>query len=292
MQKLEYFGSTSSFYRLRPGVVAKRPKAGCVDPGAEAECVRGIKIEHQILQHLGSHENIVPFVHLSHSLFSLTISQPLSIVNRYLGPSEESGFLLAEASHGSLQKFIDANTDRMDLPLRWKLVLQASNSIAFLHEKGVIHSDLRPANMLVHSKELLPSEQLIPSEDATLWLCDFGGSVCKKLKLDGGYLPDDPFFDPRQPWKSTPATDIFSLGSIFYTIMTGCWPYWQGPAPQGEERMAYQVKVSGYFKEGLFLDVTNVSDGKVIMGCWEYKYGTAKEVVNAVKAEMVALGIQ
>jgi hypothetical protein len=91
--------------------------------------------------------------------------------------------------------------------------------------------------------------------------------------------------------KQHPATDIFSLGSIFYTIMTGCWPYWQGPAPKGDERVAYQEKVHGYFKEGLFPDVTNVSGGKVIMVCWEHKYGTAKDVVNAVKAEMVAPGM-
>lgn len=73
--------------------------------------------------------------------------------------------------------------------------------------------------------------------------------------------------------------------------MTGYWPYWQGPAPKGDERMAYQETVHGYFKEGLFPDVTNVSGVKVIMGCWKHKYGTAKDAVNDVKAEMVALGI-
>ena len=123
MQKLEYIGSTSTFYRLRPGVIVKKPKTGWVDTQGEEDCVRAINLEHQILQHLGSHENIVPYVDLSHSFFPLPILQPLSIIIRYLGPSEESGFLLAEASHGSLQAFIDANANRIDLPLRWKLVL-------------------------------------------------------------------------------------------------------------------------------------------------------------------------
>lgn len=145
--------------------------------------------------------------------------------------------------------------------------------------------------MLVHSKEPVSSEQLAPSKDLVLWLCDFGGSVCKELGLDGGYLPDDPFFDPRQPWDAMSATDIFSLGSIFYTIMTGYWPYWQGPPPKGDERIAYQQRVNGFFKEGIFPDVTNVSGGKVIVGCWEHKYPTAKDVVNAVMAEMEVLGL-
>ena len=47
----------------------------------------------------------------------------------------------------------------------------------------------------------------------------------------------------------------------------------------------------GLFKEGLFPDVTNVSGEKVIMACWEHDYSTAKDVVNAVKTEMVALGM-
>jgi serine/threonine protein kinase len=179
----------------------------------------------------------------------------------------------------------------MDLSQRWNLVLQASISVAFAHEKGVIHSDLRPANMLVHSKELAGPEQSVPLKDLTLWLSDFGGSVCKELGLDGGYLPDDPFFDPRQPWEATPATDIFSLGSIFYTIMTGYWPYLQGPPPEDESRIAYQELVSGYFKEGLFPDVSSVSGGEVILGCWEHKYSTAQDVLNAVKKEMAALGM-
>lgn len=161
-----------------------------------------------------------------------------------------------------------------------------------MHEKGVIHSDLRPANMLVHSKELVPLGQPIPSTDLTLWLCDFGGALCQNLGLDGGYLPDDPFFDPRQPWEATPATDIFSLGSIFYNIMTGCWPYWQGPAPRGDERVAYQERVNRLFSKGLFPDVTNVCGGTVIAGCWEHRFKTAQEVVDAVKAKMEEFEIQ
>lgn len=35
MQKLEYFGSTSDFYRLGPGVIIKQPKIGWTDPKAE-----------------------------------------------------------------------------------------------------------------------------------------------------------------------------------------------------------------------------------------------------------------
>lgn len=38
-------------------------------------------------------------------------------------------------------------------------------------------------------------------------------------------LPDSGFFGPKQRELSTPATDIFNLGSILYTVLTGQWPY-------------------------------------------------------------------
>ena len=66
---------------------------------------------------------------------------------------------------------------------------------------GVIHSDLRPENILVDP---------VDASSLSVWLCDFGESACEGLGLDGGHLPDTPFFDPRMKWESTPATDIFS----------------------------------------------------------------------------------
>lgn len=202
-----------------------------------------------------------------------------------MGKSEAGGIYLAEASHGSLQAYIDANSN-LDLRTRWSLVLQASESIAFLHNKGVIHSDLRPENMLVHSMEASPSK------DLNLWLCDFGGSFCEVLGLNGCHLPDDPFFDPRLPPKATPAMDIFSLGSVIYTIMTGHWPFCGSPPPQNKERFDYQDEVNNLFRDGVFPDVTNISGGQVIKGCWEHTYHTAEEVMNAVKTEISSLGVQ
>jgi serine/threonine protein kinase len=115
----------------------------------------------------------------------------LSVVNRFLGVYD-TGILLAEANHGSLQAYVDSNNAVMDACLRWKLSLQAAEAVAYLHEQGVIHSDLRPENYLLHATV---DSCVDPSLSLDLWLCDFSGSKYEGLGLNGGYLPDDLFFD-------------------------------------------------------------------------------------------------
>ena len=206
----------------------------------------------------------------------------LIVILRYLGDQDtvdiQQGLILAEASHGNLQAYIDEENASMDIPLRKKWCRQAAESIAFLHENGVIHSDLRPDNFLVHATT---------TSSLDLWVCDFGGSTCEELDLDGGHLPDDPFFDPTQACVSTPATDIFSLGSIFYTILTGHWPYKPpGPFETAKDKYDYQRKVNTLFSQGKFPDTTRLMGGKVIMGCWTRGYRTVEDVLRSLKVEM------
>jgi len=201
-------------------------------------------------------------------------------VSRYLGAHTPSrGIQLTEASHGNLQAYINLNNAAIDNSLRWKWSVQAVEAVAYVHRQGVIHSDLRPENYLVHATS---------ESSLDLWLCDFGGSRCDKLGSNNYHLPDEPFFDPRMPWESTPAIDIFSLGSVVYTILMGHWPYREGPPPTVEDK-TYENHVNQMFTAGIFPDVSNLRGGKVIKGCWNHQYKTAEEVLWAVKSEMAAL---
>lgn len=263
MEALPYRGSTSDFYRVAQGMVLKSPMN--ISEGAsnrqtlEEENKRAIDIERQILEYLGEHPRIVPYL------------QPYG-----------DGILLSEARHGSLQTYIDTHHPKLTLSQRSKLCEQAAEAITYIHWKGVIHSDLRPENFLI--------AQANQVDEPDLWLCDFGGSMCEKLRLDGGHMPDPPFLDPRMKWVSTPATDIFSLGSIFYAIQTGFWPHMNGP-PQwesSEAKLSYEERVSTLFLAGQFPDVSGICGGDVIKGCWWHHYKTVGEVLEAVRSRMVA----
>lgn len=282
MELLKYIGSTSQFSRASADRIIKSPmEIWRGNPNyrkREEENAKAIAIEAQILKKLGSHPRIVPSVQPQKPQ-----NLELSIVYRFWGV-RENGIELSEASHGDLQTYIDSNDVSIDVFLRRKWSLQAVEAVAFLHEQGVIHSDLRLQNYLVHGP-VGPCTSSSLSLD--LWLCDFGGSTCEELGLNGGKLPDDPFFDPRAPWVATLATDVFSLGSIIYTILTGHWPHREGASPvTREDEIAYEAEVIALFTDGKFPDLTNVIGREVIQGCWDHQYGTGKDVLEALKSEM------
>ncbi|MCJ1474029.1 hypothetical protein MMC13_002687 [Lambiella insularis] len=265
MTTLTYYGSTCIFYRVRPGVVLKSPvqvwEKSLHRKKLSEEIAHSFFVERQIFEMLGQHPRIVKYLGYQDAM-----------------DMRHEGLLLAEASHGNLQAYLDKNYDCLDFPLRRKWCQQATQSIAYLHKNGVIHSDLRPENFLVHATT---------TTSLDLWLCDFGGSMCKEMDLDGGHLPDDPFYDPTLGFVSIPATDIFSLGSILYTILTGHWPYKSpGPFDTPEEMYKYQSMVNALFGQGQFPNVTELTGGKVVMGCWTKRYSTAEEILQAIEVEI------
>ncbi|CZT13927.1 uncharacterized protein RAG0_17513 [Rhynchosporium agropyri] len=243
MESLSYRGSTSNFSRFESGIVVKSP----MKIWAGNPNHKKLEIER---------EEAIAF---ERQILKKLGDHPRIVP--YLGAHAPSkGILLTEASHGNLQTYIEVNK-----------------------EQGVIHSDLRPENYLLHTT----------GSSLDLWLCDFSESRCDELGSNVHHLPDDPFFDPRLPWESTPAIDIFSLGSIVYTILTGYWPYREGPPPVTmEDQNVYETYVNKMFAAGIFPDVSLLEGGKVIKGCWDHQYKTSEEVLWAIKSEMEALDKQ
>ncbi|KAM6525654.1 hypothetical protein FALCPG4_011190 [Fusarium falciforme] len=118
-------------------------------------------------------------------------------------------------------------------------------------------------------------------------LCDFGGSACEEIGIPGENLPDDGFFDPNSGWTTTVATDIFALGSVLYTIVSGHWPYREPPCgffTSREEVEEYGARVNGFFKEGIFPDTEGLYGGDVILGCWRKQYSSANDILQELDA--------
>lgn len=104
--------------------------------------------------------------------------------------------------------------------------------------------------------------------------------------------PDTPFKDPRSSWVSVPATDIFSLGSIFYTIMIGYWPFKDGPPDRKPEEhwRVYEERAESSMRQGIFPPVSHLDGGDVIKGCWDARYKNAEEVLQALRMARAEAG--
>lgn len=194
-------------------------------------------------------------------------------LHRYLG-RQDDGILLGEASHGTLEAYLCAEGSSITVDQRKIWCRQAIEAIAYIHGYGVVHADMRPENFLIHERS---------PGCLDLLLCDFGGAKCDELGLYGNQLPDGPFYDPTLGTDPSPPLDIFSLGSISYTILTGLWPYRSSGGPFGsvEEMLEYVSRVDTLFRQKKYPSIAGLVGGNVIMGCWTKKYKSADDVLTA-----------
>ncbi|KAH7309071.1 kinase-like domain-containing protein [Stachybotrys elegans] len=252
-------GSSGTVERVAPGLVLKQPLVFAGDVEASNRVANSFSVERQILKRLGHHPNIV----------------------RYLG-SQGDGILLAEASHGNLQTYLEAHAATTTLPQRLDWCRQAAEALAYVHDCGVVHSDFCTSNLLVH--------KTTPGGARDLLLCDFGGSVCEELGLDGVSMPDGPFYSPVFDDESCVLLDLFGLGSTMYTILTGFWPHKDTPGrfATDEERLAWEEQVAyPNFEDERYPEVGHLLLGDVILKCWTREFDTAQEVVVALKEAML-----
>ncbi|CRK18716.1 hypothetical protein BN1723_017703 [Verticillium longisporum] len=247
-------GSTAVFFQVQPGIILKAPVKVLQDQSIQPrlDVSDNFHNERLILERLGRHP----------------------LITSYLGWRQEfpTGLLLSGASQGSLQRVLHEHHATIPLTLRKQWFHQAIHAIAYIHSQGVIHSDLRPDNFLVHGSKL---------EVSNLQLCDFGGSTCPDLGILGSQLPDAGFFNPKLPWTPAPQVDIFSLGSVLYVIIVGRWPFRDSCAHFNtlEEMDDYSSLVDDKFHQDIYPTLDGVFGQDIILGCWMGRFALAEEIV-------------
>jgi len=150
------------------------------------------------------------------SLARLSHPNIVSIID--YGDHEGVPYLVMEYLPGGTLK------DRLQgQPLPWpaalRLLLPIARALQFSHDLGIIHRDVKPSNILI----TLSGEPM---------LSDFGiarileGEGSTALTGTGVGIGTPEYMAPEQ-WigKTSPQSDLYSLGVVLFEMVTGCKPY-------------------------------------------------------------------
>jgi serine/threonine protein kinase len=138
---------------------------------------------------------------------------------------------------GETLETVIAREGGLDLSLVLDYTCQICNAVDHAHRHGVLHRDLRPANVLV-------------AESGLLKVADFGTSRFLEIAAHGTtVIGSPPYMAPEQfHGKAVFASDLYSLGVTMYQMLTGVLPY-DTPSPadlgrlmRGELIVAPRVK--------------------------------------------------
>jgi len=134
-------------------------------------------------------------------------------------------FIVMEYVAGETLENILGHSGALDLTRALDYACQICNAVDHAHRQGVIHRDLRPANVLV-------------SETDVVKVADFGTSRFLEIAAHGTtVIGSPPYMAPEQfQGKAVFASDIYSLGVTMYQMLTGVLPY-DTPTPADLQRL-------------------------------------------------------
>ena len=123
-------------------------------------------------------------------------------------------FIVMEYVPGETLETIVLREGALDLGRALDYACQICNAVDHAHRQGVLHRDLRPANVLV-------------SDTGVAKVADFGTSRFLEIAAHGTtVIGSPPYMAPEQfHGKAVFASDIYSLGVTMYQMLTGMLPY-------------------------------------------------------------------
>lgn len=131
-------------------------------------------------------------------------------------PKTGSSYMAMELVEGRSLQSLLRETGRLPVATAVDLGAQAARALDHAHQAGVVHRDVKPANVLV-------------TPEGRVKVTDFGiAKVASQSLTLTGHVLGSPFYMSPEQVKGEAVdgrTDLFSLGSILYQAVTGELPF-------------------------------------------------------------------
>jgi eukaryotic-like serine/threonine-protein kinase len=192
-------GGMSSVYKAHDQLLERNVALKVLHPhyGDDSEYVERFRREARAVAQL-SHPNIV------------------TVIDR--GEADGHQFIVFELIDGENLKELVNRTGPLPVRRAVELALAVAEGLAFAHEHGLVHRDVKPQNVLLNG-------------DGEAKVTDFG--IVRSLDVEHGVtqtgtvLGTSNYLSPEQASgkQVTPATDVYSLGVVLYELLTAEVPF-------------------------------------------------------------------
>jgi eukaryotic-like serine/threonine-protein kinase len=164
----------------------------------------------------GDEEHVARFRREAQAVAQLSHPNIVTVIDR--GEADGRQFIVFELIEGENLKELVERTGPLPVRRAVELTLAVARGLAFAHEHGLVHRDVKPQNVLLNG-------------EGEAKVTDFG--IARSLDVEHGVtqtgtvLGTSNYLSPEQAsgLPVTPATDVYSLGVVLYELLTAEVPF-------------------------------------------------------------------
>jgi eukaryotic-like serine/threonine-protein kinase len=177
---------------------------------------RRVAIKILLERYAGDNEYVERFRREARAVAQLSHPNIVTVIDR--GEDEGRQYIVFEYVEGENLKDLIVRSGPLPLRRAVELALAVADGLAFAHERGLVHRDVKPQNVLL-------------SGDGKVKVTDFG--IARSLEVEHGVtqtgtvLGTGEYLAPEQASGEpvSPATDVYSLGVVLWELLTGDVPF-------------------------------------------------------------------
>ena len=147
-------------------------------------------------------------------MFATEVNHSRAVEHERIVPTF-SGIAIGPQAHLAMKYFADgplagADLTAVPLPVALRIVVDIATALEYVHGRGIVHQDVKPANIFV--------------EDGRAFLGDFGVATSEAHPSDAA---GSPFYMSPELYRGergSPRSDAYSLGVLAYELLTGRRP--------------------------------------------------------------------